>query len=207
MPEDPAEAQVQQALDAAQCGETGPVGTLLESFRPRLERMVALRTDPRAQGRFDPADVLQEAFIEATERLQAYIDDRPMPFFLWVRFLVGQKLLQFHRTHLGAQARDAGREVSISPPSGVGASSILVAGAWMAESATPSRAAVRDEEHESVRAALEQMSATDREVLVLRHFEQLSNIEIATVLEISPKAASARYVRALTKIQSAVAGP
>lgn len=206
MPEEPTEAQVERALEAAQCGDTEPVGELFQTFRPRLERMIALRTDPRAQGRFDPADVLQEAFVEATERLATFARDRPMPFFLWVRFLAGQKLLQFHRSHLGAQARDAGREISISQRSGVGASSVFVAGAWLEESTTPSRAAVRDEEHESVRAALEAMSATDREVLVLRHFEQLSNVEIATVLEISTKAASARYVRALTKIQAALAG-
>lgn len=201
--DDPIETK---ALEAAKGGDQEPIGALLESYRARLARMVSLRMDTRAQGRFDTSDVLQEAFIEATERLPSYLESRSMPFFLWVRFLVGQKLLQFHRTHLTAQVRDAAREISLSPPSGVGASAGSVASVWLAESGTPSQVASAEEEHARVRDALEGMGDIDREVLVLRHFEQLTNAEVATLLEITQQTASARYVRALTRIQSVVGG-
>lgn len=194
------------ALDAARAGDQAAIGPLLESYRRRLARMVSLRMDPRLKGRFDTSDVLQEAFVEASQRLPRYLEDEPMPFFLWVRFLVGQKLLQFHRAHLGAEARAADREVSLSPPSTPSASAVSVADVWLAESGTPSQAVAADEEHARVRAALESMSEIDREVLVLRHFEQLTNAEVARLLELTPQTASARYVRALTRIQSVVGG-
>lgn len=197
------------ALTRAADGDVNAVGDLLDGFRPRLRRMVSLRLDPRAKGRFDTSDVLQEAFIEASERLPRYLEDTEeerMPFYLWVRFLVGQKLLQFHRTHLGALARAADREVRLSQPAGPEASMFSVASVWIAESGTPSQAVSAEEEHAKVREALESMNEIDREVLVLRHFEQLSNVEVSRVLEISPQAASARYVRALTRIQSIVGG-
>lgn len=201
------ESPEDQALADARAGRPEAIGPLLESYRSRLSRMVSLRMDSRLKGRFDTSDVLQEAFIEASARLPKYLEDDKMPFFLWVRFLVGQKLLQFHRTHLGAEARTADREVSLSPPSAPSASAVSVASVWIAQSGTPSQAVAADEEHARVREALDSMNDMDREVLVLRHFEQLSNVEVARLLEISPQAASARYVRALTRIQSVVGDP
>ena len=205
---DAAEGGVEDAaLQSAAEGDRDPVGALLDAYRPRLRRMVGLRLDPRAKGRFDTSDVLQEAFIEASQRLDRYLGEAPderMPFFLWVRFLVGQKLLQFHRTHLGALGRAADREVQLTQPSGPEASTYSVASVWLAESGTPSQAASAEEEHAKVREALDSMNEIDREVLVLRHFEQLSNVEVARVLDLSPQAASARYVRALTRIQALV---
>jgi len=201
------DSQVRQALDAARDGDVDAIGPLLESYRARLGRMVQVRMDQRLQGRFDASDVLQEAFVEASQRLPRYLEDEKLPFFLWVRFLVGQKLLQFHRKHLGTEARTVDREISLTPPSAPNASAFAVASVWLAESGgTPSQAVAADEEHALVRKALESMSEMDREVLVLRHFEQLSNAEVATLLDITPQTASARYVRALTRLQSAV-GP
>ena len=203
------ETDERHALDAARDGDIEAIGPLLESYRGRLARMVSIRMAARLQGRFDASDVLPEAFVEASERLPRYLSEEKekMPFFLWVRFLVGQKLLQFHRTHLGAQARAADREVNLTTPTTPSASAFSVASVWLAESGTPSQAAAADEEHARVREALESMSDMDREVLVLRHFEQLSNAEVATLLQITPQTASARYVRALTRLQSAVGGP
>jgi RNA polymerase sigma-70 factor (ECF subfamily) len=200
--EDPS---LRAALDQARAGDMTAVGPLLESYRGRLSRMVSIRMDARLNGRFDTSDVLQETFVEIARRLPRYLEEEKMPFFLWVRFLVGQKLIQFHRSHLGVEARAADREVSLNTRSAPGASSFSVASVWLAESGgSPSRAAVAGEEHARVQEALEAMSGTDREVLVLRHFEQLSNVEVATLLEITPQAASARYVRALTRLQNVV---
>jgi RNA polymerase sigma-70 factor (ECF subfamily) len=198
------------ALDLARAGDFAAVGPVLESYRARLSRMLLLRMDRRLKGRFDSSDVLQETYVEVAERLPRYLEDEKMPFFLWVRFLAGQKLLQFHRAHLGADARTAEREVHLSQRPGAdsapGASSMFVASAWLAESGrgTPSEAAAQTEEHERVQEALDSMSEMDREVLVLRHFEQLTNTEVATLLQITTQAASARYVRALTRLQSVV---
>ena len=202
-PENPNdEPELRKVLDRARAGDHGAIGPVLEEYRSRLARMVAIRMDSRLKGRFDTSDVLQETFVEIAQRLPKYLEDEKMPFFLWVRFLVGQKLLQFHRTHLAVEARAADREVSLTPP---GASAFSVASVWLAESGgTPSAAVAAGEEHARVQAALEAMAEIDREVLVLRHFEQMSNSEVATLLEISPQAASARYVRALTRLQESV---
>ena len=193
-----------EALDAARAGDHGAIGPVLESYRARLSRTVSLRMDARLKGRFDTSDVLQEAFVEASQRLPRFLEDERMPFFLWVRFLVGQKLLQFHRTHLGVEARAADREIPLAVAAAPCASTVSVAEVWLAETGTPSQAVAADEEHARVRAALESMSEVDREVLVLRHFEQLTNAEVSRLLEITPQTASARYVKALTRIQSVV---
>ena len=196
----------QAAVDAARAGDAAAIGPLLDEFRPRLGRMVAMRMDARLAGRFDASDVIQEAYVEVTERLPSYLTrEDGTPFYLWVRFLVGQKLLQLHRKHLGAQ-RAALRDVPLSPRSAPGVSSLWAASALVAHSASPSLAVARDEERERLRQALEDMGELDREVLVLRHFEQLSNAEVAQVLDLTPKAASARYVRALARLQLDIDG-
>src|SRR5690349_8403365 len=94
-------------------GDPGRFGELLEQYRPRLRRMVALRPDPGPHGRIDPSDVIQETYLEASARLAEYLHRPSMPFFLWLRFLAGQKLVTLHRHHLGRQMRDVGREVSL----------------------------------------------------------------------------------------------
>ena len=179
-------------IGAALAGDSGALGKLLETYRPRLRRMIALRMDARLAGRVDPADVLQEAFAEIVRRLPEFRRDPTRDFFLWVRFLTGQKLLQLHRKHLGAQ-RDARREVPE-------ASSFSIASAIFDAAGTPSREAMQREVHRGVQQALQRMRPVDREVLVLRHFEHLSNGETAQLLELSQAAATQRYVRALKRL-------
>ncbi|MEZ6015185.1 MAG: sigma-70 family RNA polymerase sigma factor [Planctomycetota bacterium] len=193
-----------EVLEAASRGETQQLGALLEAYRGRLERMVGLRLDPKLQGRVDAADVLQETFIEVAQRLPRYLEAQDLPFFVWVRYLAAQKLMQLHRAHLGVGARAVGREVPLSPRLGPDASSLAAADVYLAHSETPSRVVAAGEERERVRSALDELGDLDREVLVLRHFEQLSNTEVAAVLELSPGAASARYVRALQRLEHAV---
>src|SRR6187200_1545431 len=94
-------------------GDTSALGALLDCHRPRLRRIITLRLDTRLQGRIDASDVLQDAYLEAAQRLAEYLRDPKMPFFLWLRFLTGQKLLALRRRHLGTDARDANREVSL----------------------------------------------------------------------------------------------
>jgi RNA polymerase sigma-70 factor (ECF subfamily) len=186
----------------AACGDPRRWGRLLERHRERLRRMVALRLDMRLQGRVDPSDVIQEAFLEATGRRDEYgRSPEPMPFYLWLRFLVGQKILEQHRRHLGAQARDIGREVSLYRGPMPEATSAAIAAQLLGRHTSPSQAAIRAERKLRLQEALNRMDPLDREILVLRHYEQLSNGEVAVVLGLDKSAASKRYARALVRLK------
>jgi RNA polymerase sigma-70 factor (ECF subfamily) len=167
--------------------------------------MLALRLDHRLQGRVDPSDILQDTFLEATQRLPEYVRQPDMPFYLWLRFLAGQRLLIAHRRHLAARQRDAGREVSIYRGAMPQASSAALAARLLGRESRPSEIAVRAEIKLRLQDALNQMDPLDREVLALRHFEQLSNAETARVLEVQEAAASKRYIRALKKLKTILA--
>jgi RNA polymerase sigma-70 factor (ECF subfamily) len=177
-------------------------GRLLERHRARLRKLVALRLDPRLQGRVDPSDVIQEAYLDAARRLPEYAQEpERMPFYLWLRFLVGQRILELHRRHLGAQGRDAGREVSLYRGPMPEASSAAIAAQLIGRQTSPSQAAVRAERKLRLQEALNRMDPIDREVLVLRHFEQLTNGECARVLGLGESAATKRYLRALGRLK------
>ena len=163
--------------------------------------MVELRLDPRVRGRIDASDVLQEAALEAFERLENYLGDPKLPFFLWLRFLTSQKVLALHRQHLGAQRRDARREVRLQRGPWPEASTAALANQLLGKLTAPSQAAVRAEGKQRLEEALNDMDPLDCEVLVLRHFEQLTNVEVAKELGLDESAASKRYIRALRKLK------
>ena len=180
-------------------------GRLLATHRDRLRRMVALRLDERLRGRVDPSDVIQEAFLEATQRRSEYArDPRPMPPFLWLRFLTLQQLQLVHRRNLRTAARDPNREVSIHAGALPAASSAALAAQLLGYDTRASEAAIRAERRSRLLAALDAMDAVDREVLVLRHFEQLTNGECARVLGLGESAATKRYLRALKRLKDIV---
>jgi RNA polymerase sigma-70 factor, ECF subfamily len=180
------------------------VKELAESFnlhRERLQLMVRLRMDHRLQGRVDPSDVLQEAYIECARRFPEYQANPSMPRFLWMRFLVGQKLVDIHRQHLGAKMRDAAQEVSLNRGAYPQASSVSLAAQLLGHLTSPSYAAMRAELQMRVQSALNAMEPMDREILTLRHFEMLSNEETAQVLGLMKSTASNRYIRALRRLK------
>lgn len=183
------------------------LGRLLEEHRDRLRRMVKIRLDQRLRGRIDPSDVVQEAFLEATQRFDAYTAQPDMPFFLWLRFLTGQRLLILHRHHLATEARDVAREVSVQPTPYPAASSAALAAHLAADQTSPSEAAARAELRRQIQETLERMGEADREALSLRHFERLSNREAARELGISEAAATKRYVRALRRLRKLLETP
>jgi RNA polymerase sigma-70 factor, ECF subfamily len=169
---------------------------------PRLRQIVELRIDPRLSGRLDAADVLQEAFLEARKRLSRYLDDPSVLPFVWLRGVVLDTLIDFHRRHLGAKMRDAGQEVSLQGPVVPQASSAALA-AYLAGSMTsPSQAAIREETTRQIETVLAGMGEIDREVLILRHFEQLTNDEVAVIVGVKKAAASRRYMRALARFRT-----
>ena len=174
---------------------------LFERFQPRLQRMVELRLHPKLCGRVDAADVLQETYLEAAKRLHRYLSDPSVPVFVWMRGVVCDTLTHVHRRHLGAKKRDVGQEVSIHRHGYPLASSVSLAAHLVGRLTSPSQAAIRAETMARLEDALDQMDEIDREVLALRHFEQLGNNEVAAILGLNKAAASQRYMRALARLK------
>jgi RNA polymerase sigma-70 factor, ECF subfamily len=191
--------------DGERGSESPALAELLAGNRERLHRMIRLRMDHRLQGRIDASDVIQDAFLEATTRYPEYMRNPTMPPFLCLRFITGQRLLVLHRKHLGYQVRDAAREVSLYRGALPEATSAALAAQLVGHRTSPSEAAIRAEMKVRVQEALNAMEALDREVLSLRHFEQLTNAETATVLGIEESAASKRFIRALKRLKEILA--
>jgi RNA polymerase sigma-70 factor (ECF subfamily) len=167
--------------------------------------MVALRLDERLRGRIDPSDVLQEAFLEAAKALPQYLERPEQPVFLWLRWLTGMTIQVLHRRHLGTRARDAGREVQLLDRPWPEATSAALAAQLLGRDTRPSVAAIRAERQRRLQEALNAMDPVDREVLVLRHFEELTNAEVARELKLQESAASKRYIRALHRLKEILA--
>ncbi len=188
-------------LRRASAGDRQAVAELFGRFRDRLKQMVRLRMDRRLQGRLDPSDVLQEAYLDVARRAETFAREPTTTLYLWLRFLTAQALLDLTRRHLGARMRDAGQEISLHRGAWPQASSASLAGMLLGRLTSPSRAAVRAEMRLGIQEALNSMDSIDREVLALRHFELLSNAEVAQVLGLSKAAASNRYIRALRRLK------
>ena len=163
--------------------------------------MVELRIDARLRARIDASDVLQEAFLDVSHDLDAYLADPKLPPLLWLRLHVGRRLTTLLRQHLGTLMRDAGREISIYHGALPEASSAALASMLLGRHTSPTQAAQRAERMLRVQEALNSLDPIDREVLALRHFEQLSRLEVARELGISEAAASKRYIRALGRLK------
>lgn len=185
-------------------GRREAVSRILAQHRRRLHRMVQVRLDDRIAKRIDPSDVIQDAYAEAWRRLDTYLANPPMPFFLWLRAITAQRLLLLHRHHLGVKARDAAREISFHSGTVPEASTTVLANELVAQHTSPTRAARRAEAKQRLEQALNSVEPMDREVLALRHFEQLTNAETALTLGINPSAASKRYIRALRRLKEAL---
>jgi RNA polymerase sigma-70 factor, ECF subfamily len=183
------------------CGDQEALAALFSRHRERLLRMVAFRMDQRLLGRVDADDVLQDAYMAAAERLRHYSDDSASSPFVWLRMIVLQTLTDLHRHHLGAQMRDAYREVDLRGCQHPQSGSVSLAALLLGNMTSPSQAAVRAETLEQVEQVVAAMEPLDREVLAMRHFEELSNSEVAEVLGIQQKAASIRYFRALKRLR------
>lgn len=187
-------------------GDAQALAELFSLERPRLWRLIHFRMAEPLRGRLEPDDVLQEAFLAASQRLRHYADSPATSPFLWLRMIVNQTLIDLHRQNLGAQKRDAGLEVSLDGAPWSQATSASVAIQLIGAFTSPSGAAARADRLLLVQKAIDQMDPIDREVLALRHFEELSNSEVAETLGIEQKAASIRYIRALRRLKDVLAG-
>jgi RNA polymerase sigma-70 factor, ECF subfamily len=189
-------------LDRLRQKDGQALGELFMLYRERLWRMLYVRLDRRLASRVAPDDVLQETFLDVAGRIGEYLADPKVPFYVWLRFLAVQRMQRVHRAHLGAQRRAVDLEVSLAKDGGLFASPDSMAGQFVSQMTSPSQAAIRHELQGRLRAALDEMDPLDREVLALRHFEELGNNEVAHVLGISKEAASKRHVRALVRLKA-----
>jgi RNA polymerase sigma-70 factor, ECF subfamily len=196
--------RIDELVRRAARGEEEALAALFSCYRGRLRRMIRLRLDRRLQGRVDPSDVLQDAYIDMAERLPEYAGRAAIPFFVWLRMVVGERLLRIHRYHLDAAMRDATREISLHRGAFPEASSASLAAELLGQITSASRAAMRAEMKLRLQEVLNAMDPIDREVIALRHFEELRNDEVAAVLGLTKAAASKRYVRAMLRLKAAL---
>lgn len=186
-------------LEKLKSGDADAIAEVFSHHRDKLQRMVRFRLDRRLYGRVDTADVLQDVWLETSRRIEDYTSNPAVPFFVWVRQLAYQIIIDLHRKHLGAQKRNISQEVSIAKSNCD--TSVSIAAQLAGNLTSPSNVAMRGERLARLREALDGMDEVDREVLALRHFEELGNNEVAEILGIQKTAASNRYVRALKRLK------
>jgi RNA polymerase sigma-70 factor (ECF subfamily) len=199
------DGETSQLIGRVMDGDSRAWDELLARYRDRLRRMIALRLDQRLKGRVDPSDVIQDASLDAVRRLSEYAGNPQVSFYVWLRFLTMQRLIEQQRRHLGAKARDAGREISLYQGALPEATSAALAAHLLGRQSSPSEAAIRAERRIRLQEALNSLDPIDREILALRHYEQLSNSDVAHVLQIDKSAASKRYARALIRLKQILA--
>lgn len=175
------------------------LGDVFAEISPRLLRMVEFRLDRRLSGRVEPEDVLQDAYIEIARRLDDFLTGPPVLFFVWARQITWQCLIAVQRRHFG-EMRSPNREVRYKQSADYSQATFSIARQLVGQLTSPSRVAMREEQVLKLREALDGMDEIDREVLALRHFEHMTNAEVAATLELSPSASSNRYVRALGRL-------
>ena len=198
-------SEVTHLVDRLRAGDRQALTDLFQRYRDRLHRMVELRMDARIQGRLDASDVLQDGFLDAAARLDCYLRRPDLPPFLWLRLVVAERLAIAHRRHLGTKMRDVGQEVSLHLDPLPEASSAALASMLLGHLTSPTEAAARAEMVLRVQEALNALDPLDRELVALRHFEQLSRAETAQILGITENVVAKRYIKALVKLKEILA--
>jgi RNA polymerase sigma-70 factor (ECF subfamily) len=192
----PDSAETRDLLDRLRSGDAEALDRLFTQHREYLRRVVELRLDPKLRSRLDASDVVQETHLEVARRIDDYLRRRPMSFRLWLRKTAHERLLMLHRRHIDAGRRALGREVSLPDRSSIALARQLLAGG-----PTPSQEGRRRELAGQVRDAVARLAESDREIILMRNFEELSNQEVAELVGIDPVAASKRYGRALLRLR------
>ena len=198
----PEQPETQALLSQARNGEAGAVDRLLTAHREPLRRMIGLRLDPALAARVDASDIVQDVLLEAHRRLADYLRNPTMPFGLWLRHIAKDHVIDAHRRHRQAQRRSLDREQPLVPAVLADHSSFELAGQILDQELTPATAAIRHELQRRLDAAVQELDEDDREVILMRHGEQLSNQEVAAALGLSEAAASMRYLRAVRRLRA-----
>lgn len=201
VPEQPETAEL---LAQVQAGDAAAVEQLLGKHREPLRRMIDHRLDPALAARLDASDIVQDVLLEAHRRLSDYLRQPAMPFLLWLRHIAKDHMIDAHRRHRQAQRRSLDREQPLVPTVLADHSSVELAGQLLDGEPTPASAAIREELSKRLESAIAQLDEDDREVVLMRHAEQLSNQEVAALLGLSEAAASMRYLRAVRRLRTAL---
>ncbi len=194
--------QTQALLEQARQGQPQAVERLLAQHREPLRRIIGLRLDPALAQRVDASDIVQDVLLEASRRLADYLRQPALPFHLWLRHMAQDHIIDAHRRHRQAQRRSLDREQSLRPAALADRSSIELVAQLLDHELTPASAAIRQEMQRRLEGAVASLESDDREIIWMRHYEQLSNQEVATVLGLSEAAASMRHLRALRRLRA-----
>jgi RNA polymerase sigma-70 factor, ECF subfamily len=202
----PDENNTEQLLDGVKTGDPDAVNDLLERHRDAVHRLVRMRLDQRIQQRVDVSDVVQDVMVEANRRLQDYLHNPCMSFRLWLRQIARDRIIDAHRRHRVSAKRSVDREKSLTAPADMNRSTMELAFQLQDPELTPQAAATQQEMLRRVEAAISELPEADAEVIAMRHYERLSNQEIAQVLELTEPAASMRYLRAVRRLRQLLGG-
>jgi RNA polymerase sigma-70 factor (ECF subfamily) len=189
-------SQTTGLLERLRAGDRAALADLFDYYRSRLQKMVRLRMDTRLAGRLDASDVLQEAFLDADRQVQGYLRQPRVAFYVWLRGLAWERMLNLQRQHLGAQCRAVGRELSLPAES-----SALLARSLLARGPSPSEALLQEELRQRLQRALSKLEPDDRDVILMRHYENMTNGEVAQALGLGDSGATMRYGRALFRLK------
>jgi len=200
----PAHETTEQLVVQAQGGDRDAAESLLERHRRALRRLVGMRLDHQIRRRVDVSDVVQEVMLEASRRLDDYLREASMPFHLWLRQIAQDRIIDAHRRHRVSAKRSVDREQHFPVPHGQNQSSLQLASVLGDPRLTPAAASLRRELARRIEVAISQLGPDDGEVIVMRHYEQLTNQEIAQVLGLTEPAASMRYLRALRRLRALI---
>jgi RNA polymerase sigma-70 factor (ECF subfamily) len=193
--------QTQDLLEKARTGDHAAADRLLAQHREPVRRMIDLRLDPAIAARIDASDVVQEVLLEASRRLDTYLRAPAMPFHLWLRHIAKDHIIDAHRRHRQAQRRGVDREQPAVPAGLKDHSSIELAAQFVDPERTPASAAMQQELERRLHQAITELDEDDREIVLMRHFEQLSNQDVAETLQLTEAAASMRHLRALRRLR------
>lgn len=201
----PESDKTQELLDQARQGNDEAINRLMDRHRDALQRLVQMRLDGRIRGRVGSSDVVQDVLIEAHRRLETYLQNPVMPFHLWLRQIAKDRIIDAHRRHRGSAKRSVDREAAMVAPAGMDRSTMELAAQLCDGELTPAAAATQRELARRVEEAIAKLDDRDAEILIMRHYEQLSNQEIAQALSLSEPAASMRYLRAVRRLRELLA--
>ncbi len=202
----PEPEKTEQLLADAKVGDASAVNRLLDRHRDAVHRMVRMRLDQKILRRVDVSDVVQDVLVEANRRLQDYLANPGMSFHLWIRQIARDRIIDAHRRHRASAKRSVDREQALAPH-GEDQSSVLLAAQLCDPRLTPAAAATQQEMARRVEQAITRLGEQDGEIVVMRHYEHLSNQEIAQALGLTEPAASMRYLRAIRRLRSLLGEP
>ncbi len=203
----PVGEKTQELLDGAKGGDDSAVNQLMDRHRDALRRMVQMRLDQKIQRRVDVSDVVQDVLVEANRRLQDYLQNPVMSFHLWLRQIAKDRIIDAHRRHRVSAKRSVDREQPLVAPAGLDRSTMELAAQICDAELTPAAAATQQELARRVEAAITQLNEQDQEIILMRHYEQLTNQEVAQALQLTEPATSMRYLRAVRRLRESLNEP